>query len=723
MARRLLTIGLLLTAAMWCGRAAAKPPDLPLEDMDVLTPQDPLVPVEAAAPSQPNPFPQAAEPAPAAMETPPFFLLRPSARRMIASCLLFGVHPLLTLTPTADYVDDDDAPVPTVYFESAAHAEEAPHGTLTISVGFNSDAGLTGSIEMKPAGFGAVECGELLKACWQLIPQLFDVPEPPADSDSFRPAGFINDFNPSRRITGLSGANVLADDLGIPIQQATPKEAVPDGSAESVCPWVRQQHGAARREAAAADFDLAPDVLHNLKALSQAQTLLKSARDFAGAGRVGEALGCLELAHGLCPGSRIDEAVQEAAAYLFAPIYCGSPSYDFGAEEEAEPPAAAPKAEPDCEQCPGCGGLSLCAGATVKEREIERKLMQPVSVNLHDVPLREVIDDLRSWQSVNVYVDTAALEAEEISLDHPITAMLENVSLKSTLKLILKQAHLTYVVKDEVLQITTERGARGKMQSVVYTVADLLKDDLHCANTPETTKKSPEAALIKLITTTICPTEWCESGGPGIIVFEPITCRLLVSQTADVQEQVADLLAGLRRKQHPDEEEEYQGDAHGRACEILKACRAAMEAGHVRQAAVLARQAFALDPDSTAADPLVYKMHLAGDDAAPAPITPCLPPVDPETPAALDQLYHESLRSAHAGGEEQEPPAAEPPHGSFEFGVGLDGSVQMFGQLRRGGAIWHLFFGNGGAAVWSVPDGGADPAPSPEKTPDFGWDY
>ncbi len=117
----------------------------------------------------------------------------------------------------------------------------------------------------------------------------------------------------------------------------TPKESPPDDSAESVCPWVRQQHCAARQEAAAADFDLSHDVLHNLKALSQAQTLLESARELAGAGRVGEALGCLELAHDLCPGSRIDEAVQEAAVYLFAPVYCGSPSYDFGAEEEAEP--------------------------------------------------------------------------------------------------------------------------------------------------------------------------------------------------------------------------------------------------------------------------------------------------------------------------------------------------------------------------------------------------
>ena len=179
----------------------------------------------------------------------PFFLMRPSARRMIASCLLFGVHPLLTLTPTEDYVDvdDDDALIPAVTFEPATHTEEAPHGALIISIGFDSDAGLTGSIEMKPAGFGAVECGEMLKACWQLI----GVPEEQPE-----------------RATGFHLEQPADDAPETPESiLKTPKESPPDDSAESVCPWVRQQHCAARQEAAAADFDLSHDVLHNLKSV------------------------------------------------------------------------------------------------------------------------------------------------------------------------------------------------------------------------------------------------------------------------------------------------------------------------------------------------------------------------------------------------------------------------------------------------------------------------
>ena len=87
------------------------------------------------------------------------------------------------------------------------------------------------------------------------------------------------------------------------------------------------------------------------------------------------------------------------------------------------------------------------------------------------------------------------------------------MSLRSTSKLILQEAQLTYVVKDEVLQITTERAARGKMQCVVYAVADLLEGDLHYPDAPaETAKQSPGEALMRLITRTICPQEWSENG-------------------------------------------------------------------------------------------------------------------------------------------------------------------------------------------------------------------
>jgi general secretion pathway protein D len=56
-------------------------------------------------------------------------------------------------------------------------------------------------------------------------------------------------------------------------------------------------------------------------------------------------------------------------------------------------------------------------------------------------------------------------------------------------------------------------------------------------------------ALIDLITTTIAPESWTDVGGPGAIREFEANLSLVVSQTQDVHEQIADLLEQLRRLQ------------------------------------------------------------------------------------------------------------------------------------------------------------------------------
>jgi general secretion pathway protein D len=58
-----------------------------------------------------------------------------------------------------------------------------------------------------------------------------------------------------------------------------------------------------------------------------------------------------------------------------------------------------------------------------------------------------------------------------------------------------------------------------------------------------------EDQLMKLITSTVAPQSWDSTGGRGTIDYYPLGMALVVSQTPDVQEQVAELLAALRRMQ------------------------------------------------------------------------------------------------------------------------------------------------------------------------------
>lgn len=262
-----------------------------------------------------------------------------------------------------------------------------------------------------------------------------------------------------------------------------------------------------------------------------------------------------------------------------------------------------------------------------KEREIERRLMNPISFQFENKPLRKVLEEISDLSGINVVPDKRALDEKGINLDLPMTQKLEGISLKSALNIVLDQAHLTYVIKDEVLKVTTPDRARGGMQSKTYQVADLVvpvdnytvgghadlqnvTDKLNSQrggfatsmNTPYqgpmslpggsavgspgdgtvspgqsmsgsvsgngAPQRSPlpqagamsskqgrapgqtmEDVLINLITNTIEPSSWAQMGGAGTIDYFPLGMALVVNQTPDIQEQIAELLAALRRLQ------------------------------------------------------------------------------------------------------------------------------------------------------------------------------
>ncbi len=237
-----------------------------------------------------------------------------------------------------------------------------------------------------------------------------------------------------------------------------------------------------------------------------------------------------------------------------------------------------------------------------RERAIERKVVEmKTSLNIKDMPLDKVIDTLRAVSGLNVVADVAALDEAGINRTQQMSLEVEQVSLRSILNMLLKQARLTYVVKDEVLQITTEDAAKGKSKVVTYPVADLVVPvenhplptwaDIHRifngyyekmpnygggvpnmynnamlpngqpVGTPggqghggnagpnKGVPSTIEDVLIRLITNTIEPQSWHDQGGKGTIQYFPIGLALVINQTPDIIEQISDLLAALRRLQ------------------------------------------------------------------------------------------------------------------------------------------------------------------------------
>jgi hypothetical protein len=114
------------------------------------------------------------------------------------------------------------------------------------------------------------------------------------------------------------------------------------------------------------------------------------------------------------------------------------------------------------EKIKDAGALDLNTRERIKEVAIEQRLESPISLNFKDVELGQVIDDLRDITGINVVADTAALEEASVDLHRKVSLKVDNIAMKSALTVLLQQVHLTYVIRDGVLQITTEENAHGR---------------------------------------------------------------------------------------------------------------------------------------------------------------------------------------------------------------------------------------------------------------------
>jgi type II secretory pathway component GspD/PulD (secretin) len=98
---------------------------------------------------------------------------------------------------------------------------------------------------------------------------------------------------------------------------------------------------------------------------------------------------------------------------------------------------------------------------------------------------------------------------------------------------------------------------KDNLMQRTYQVADLViplpraaADPLtETEKTAEESQSTLEERLIWLIVHSVSSESWQKNGGPGSIDYFPLTMTLVINQTTVVQEQVANLLANLRRQQ------------------------------------------------------------------------------------------------------------------------------------------------------------------------------
>lgn len=187
-------------------------------------------------------------------------------------------------------------------------------------------------------------------------------------------------------------------------------------------------------------------------------------------------------------------------------------------------------------------------------REKLRKVLDPVTFD--QSPLDKCLAYLAKVADVNISVNWKSLENGGVKPSKPITLKLEHATARQTLNAILDKAHQNDVIKyrldDGVIKIYA--GDYYQFSVIrVYDVHDLIDETCARSKRLAVEGKAPmneleaEDGLINIIQEAIDPVSWRVAGGSegGARGFDGM---LIIYQTPENHEDIAELLAAMRRK-------------------------------------------------------------------------------------------------------------------------------------------------------------------------------
>lgn len=109
------------------------------------------------------------------------------------------------------------------------------------------------------------------------------------------------------------------------------------------------------------------------------------------------------------------------------------------------------------------------------EETIRKALETPVEVKFEDVPFHQFVASLAKATGTNIWIDEQALTEEGVAIDEPVTRHGKPLAVGRLLDRVLEPLGLTWIIQDDVVQITTIIAAEEKFITRVYPIGDLLK--------------------------------------------------------------------------------------------------------------------------------------------------------------------------------------------------------------------------------------------------------
>lgn len=185
-------------------------------------------------------------------------------------------------------------------------------------------------------------------------------------------------------------------------------------------------------------------------------------------------------------------------------------------------------------------------------QSVRAALERPIDLTCSDLPLADFVEQLSKLGNLNIVLDVKALNEAGVGTDTVVTVDAKNLPLKLVMARALRPLDLTWVVQHGVVSVTSFDDTESRLAIRLYAVRDLglsflnNEANLDLDGLPTKSRDSFDE-LIGTIKITVAPDSWDDAGGPGAAmpcVHPPL---VVVAQTEEVHEQLAELLARIRR--------------------------------------------------------------------------------------------------------------------------------------------------------------------------------
>ena len=187
---------------------------------------------------------------------------------------------------------------------------------------------------------------------------------------------------------------------------------------------------------------------------------------------------------------------------------------------------------------------------TDKEKKIIEALNKPVTVDWNGKMLEEALQELSNQMDQSLFIDKKSLTDLGIDLNKAVTLQSKGLSARTVLRQLLSAQGLTFVVKDESIQVVTVEKARDMLVTRVYYLGDLVQgvgpfggvNAGRFLNFQQTMDNVD--MIIKAIKSSVDPLCWKDNGGPCTITFHYPSMSIVVKASTEVQSSLGSTFGG-----------------------------------------------------------------------------------------------------------------------------------------------------------------------------------